>query len=144
VALAPVLVLAGVQLYAAEQMHLGLEYHLRGDYARALPHYERAARCRPLGAEAAQCRVAICLTRLGREAEAQAIFLSGVERCPDDFGFLDGLADLYLTARDERFRRPRAAVGLAERMVALAREPAFRQYAQRVLEQARRQAAAHR
>ena len=38
----PVLLLAGVQLYAAHQMQLGLQHHRNGDYDRALEHYARA------------------------------------------------------------------------------------------------------
>jgi hypothetical protein len=141
--LLPAFLLAGVQFYAEHQMQLGLQHHRDGDYGRALEHYVRCARFRPIGLRGtARCRIAVCHKYLGQEETAHRLFLSGLERNPEDYCYLHGMADLYLTARDERFRNPHEAVRLAERLVTASDSPGEAQLAQRLLEHARQETTA--
>ncbi|MFH1746075.1 MAG: hypothetical protein ABIG44_03410 [Planctomycetota bacterium] len=137
----PVMLLAAVQGYATQQMRLGRECFGARDYASARQHFTNCANARPLGlASSARYEIARCCVRLGEEETAHGMYLRYLEEDPAGYGPLRGLTELYLTARDERFRRPAEALYLAERLVPAARDPAERELAQRLLDRARRAA----
>ena len=141
VPLVPVLLLASAELYAEQQMRLGREYYRERDYARAQEHFVCCARFQPVGlSNAAHHMIAVCYMRMGQEETAYRLFREGLDQDPGSFGALRGLADLYMTAKDERFRKPYEAVRMAERLVPAAGNPGERQLALWTLERARREA----
>lgn len=141
VPLVPVLLLAGAELCAAQQMRWGRECYRERDYARAQEHFVCCARYRSIGLNnASHHMIAVCHMRLGQEETAYRLFRDGLDHDPRSFSALRGLADLYMTARDERFRKPHEAVRMAKRLVPAAGNPGEKQLALWTLERARREA----
>lgn len=135
---APVVALGAVQVYSWHQMRLGLAAHIRGDFTVAIEHYEAAARFRAVDMEAAALyRSAACHQALGDYERAYALYERGRTEFPGHLWFLDGLADLYASARGTRFWNPAEAERLAQYVVERATDPPYRAYVERILQRAR-------
>lgn len=135
---APVLALAAVQLYAWHEMRLGLAAHTEGRFMAAIEHYAAAGRFRPVDMEAAALyRSAACYQALGDYERAHTMYERGRAEFPGHLCFLDGLADLFVSARGTRFWNPAEAEWLAQFVIEQTTDPAYRAYVERILQRAR-------
>jgi hypothetical protein len=134
----PVLALGAVQLYAWREMREGLAAHIEGRFTAAITHSEAAGRFRPVDMEAAALyRAATCYQALGDYERAHALYERGRAEFPGHLWFLDGLAELYVSARETRFWKPAEAERLALFVIERTADPAYRAYVERILQRAR-------
>ena len=75
------------------------------------------------GHVAGRQHLALCLLRLGRDAEARAALEAGLAASPDHAGFADALARVLAASPDAAVRDGARALELAEAAVARQRRP---------------------
>ncbi|MGD8450933.1 MAG: hypothetical protein PVJ57_03870 [Phycisphaerae bacterium] len=123
----PVIILAGVQVLAWDQMRRGQEWDRAGDPERALTCYSRVLALRPVDLETiAVYRAAVCQQRLRRNDEAEALFRYGEALRPDWPYFLLGRMDLYLDSADRDPSRAREVIRLADEFLAQGHDELYR------------------
>ena len=117
VPLIPVLLVASVELYAWNEVRLGLACERADELPEALEHYGRARRVRPMATETrAIYRTALVQRRLNDDASAYQALTQGLKDEPTSILLTFGLARLYLDASDPNIRRPREALRLVDEL----------------------------
>jgi hypothetical protein len=139
VPLAPVLLLAGVHVYAWDQMRRGRAWDEQGEPARALAHYEAVRALSPVDLDQiALYRTAECYHQLGDDHRARELYERGVQDAQQWPYFKLALAELYLDSGDADLRHPDLALRLADELAAEWRDGPYHEAAVRLRERARK------